>query len=263
MALAQPAHLTKHIPLLSYSFLSAAFHLTQRADGVHNGTALWLGGQILAHYLAQYHTRFKSAHTPPRAIELGSGIGLTALALSSLGWDVLATDVEHVVNAVLEKNIKTNLTALSPDSGKIEIRELDWMVLPESWNWDNPSSVTSPPSDYTEGQPGPQLQPPFDLIITADTVYEVGLVVPLLRTLHALSVSSHSLSQRYPFVLLCIERRDPALLDHLLSEARNTWNFSADRVPGPKLVKCIEKGGLNWERGEWDGIEIWRLRLGK
>jgi hypothetical protein len=171
----------------------------------------------------------------------------------------------------LDQNIKANLSALSesPDSGKVEIRELDWTVLPESWNWENPTSVTSSPSaDHTETEGGEypeqvQLQPPFDLIITADTVYEVGLVVPLLRTLHALSVSSHSLSQRYPFILLCIERRDPALLDHLLSEARNTWNFSADRVPRPKLAKCMERGGLNWERGEWDGIEIWRLRLGK
>ena len=115
---------------------------------------------------------FKKAHTA------------RSLALSSLGWDVLATDVEHVVNAVLDQNIKANLSALSesPDPGKIEIRELDWTVAPESWNWENPASVTSPPSTETELEAGQiQLQPPFDLIITADTVYEVGLVVPLDR----------------------------------------------------------------------------------
>ena len=76
----QPAHLTKHIPVLSYSFNSTVFLLSQLSDGVSNGTALWLGGQCLAMYLAQMHSKFKpsNAQRPPRVVELGSGIGLTA-----------------------------------------------------------------------------------------------------------------------------------------------------------------------------------------
>ena len=77
MTSSQPAHKTKHIPLLQYPFLSSTFSLSQLADGVSNGTALWLGGQCLAMYLAQMHTKFRHSD-PPRAIELGSGIGLTA-----------------------------------------------------------------------------------------------------------------------------------------------------------------------------------------
>lgn len=76
--MSQPAHLTKHIPLLSYSFAHSVFLLAQLSDGVSNGTALWLGGQCLALYLAQMHSKFKPANASPRAIELGSGIGLTA-----------------------------------------------------------------------------------------------------------------------------------------------------------------------------------------
>lgn len=76
----QPAHLTKHIPVLEYSLNSTVFLLSQLSDGVSNGTALWLGGQCLAMYFVQMHNKFKPSNLqrPPRVIELGSGIGLTA-----------------------------------------------------------------------------------------------------------------------------------------------------------------------------------------
>jgi len=76
--MAQPAHLTKHIPLLVCPFNNSSFALSQRADGVSNGTALWLGGQCLAMYLAHNLPRCHLASKRPSAIELGSGIGFTA-----------------------------------------------------------------------------------------------------------------------------------------------------------------------------------------
>jgi hypothetical protein len=75
-----PAHRTKHIPLLSYTFANIPFRLNQLDNGASNGTTLWLGGQCLALYLAECHTKYKSPGHAPRAIELGSGIGLTAYA---------------------------------------------------------------------------------------------------------------------------------------------------------------------------------------
>jgi len=72
-----PAFYSKHKPLLSTSF---GLYLAQNDQGISNGTCLWLGGQVLAHYLAQTHARFRPpASFVPRAIELGSGIGMTAL----------------------------------------------------------------------------------------------------------------------------------------------------------------------------------------
>jgi len=88
----QPAHLTKHISLLSYPFASSIFALSQLDNGHSNGTALWLGGQCLSMYLAQMHSKFKPLNRsrPPRAIELGSGIGLTAyVRLTSKSFLVL------------------------------------------------------------------------------------------------------------------------------------------------------------------------------
>lgn len=181
----------------------------------------------------------------------------TSLFLASLGWDVLATDTKNIVDSVLNSNIQRNLTSLYPSS--IETRELDWTVPPEQWTWDNSLSITRARQD--ESEYSSTLRPPFDLIISADTVYTHELITPLLRTAHALSVASHALSQRYPFVLFCVERRDPHLVDALFDEARATWNFSVDRVPKTKLAKSLDKAGLKWDRSDWEDVEIWKLRL--
>ena len=67
-SLHRPAHLTKSEKVLTYS----GYSLRQSDDGATNGTTLWLGGQILSAYLPTLKTR------PGKAIELGSGIGLSA-----------------------------------------------------------------------------------------------------------------------------------------------------------------------------------------
>jgi hypothetical protein len=47
-----PAQDTKHLPLLQYPFKNHIFQLSQSNDGASNGSALWLGGQVLTAYLA-------------------------------------------------------------------------------------------------------------------------------------------------------------------------------------------------------------------
>ena len=84
----RPAHETKHIPLLDYPFRNYVFHLAQLDNGATNGTGLWLGAQCLSLYLSDT-LKYKSPSSPtgpssrarPRAIELGSGIGLSACVL--------------------------------------------------------------------------------------------------------------------------------------------------------------------------------------
>lgn len=50
---ALPAHHTKHLPLLVYPIPdNLTLHLAQSDDGESNGTALWLGAQILSAFLA-------------------------------------------------------------------------------------------------------------------------------------------------------------------------------------------------------------------
>lgn len=181
--------------------------------------------------------------------------------MCALGWDVLATDTAHTISSVLSPNIASNYPRLSCNGGTIQTRELDWLVPPESWDWTNPAAVAS-------ANPGPYtltsvtraneaiLQPPFDLIISSDTIYTAELVQPLLRALHTAVTASGS-----PPVYLCIERRDSAVVNRALSEAEGIWGFTVSRVGHRKVSKAMEKGSLNWKKEDWDGVEIWRLKL--
>jgi len=230
-----PAHCTKHISLLDHT----DFVLEQRADGVSNGTALWLAGQVLAFYLQEHHcTR------PGRAIELGSGTGLTALTLAAHGWNVIATDIDHVVTSVLQPNIARNAV-----SGTVRVCQLDW-TIPPPWDFDHPSVISTAPKS-------PVACPTLDLIVTADTVYSRELVEPLLRTLHTLCVDQ----EKQPIVYLCIERRDPALVDHLLQEADTRWNFTISRIPHKKLARAVEKHAKGWTRDDWQDVHLWKFVL--
>lgn len=146
-------------------------------------------------------------------------------------------------------------------TGSIQVRELDWTVEPEQWSWTDAKSVSSPslpknpPSEDTLG-------PPFDLIITSDTVYVPQLAQPLLRTIHALA-SISSARGKSLLILLCFERRDPLLIDRTLDDARQTWGFKPERVPHKKLAQAMDKTGLKWGKEDWDGVELWKLKLTK
>jgi len=284
-----PAHRTKHLPALPLPLptINASLLLSQSADGRSNGTALWLGAQCLSFYLvASQKTHLSCDSARPKAIELGTGIGLTAyvripayslaaihiprpppsssLVLSSMGWDVLATDTRHVISSVLSHNISSNLSRLTAASGVVQVRELDWAVPPENWSWNDPATVaTSSPTDASPSIPdsGDLLKPPFDLIVSSDTLYIPELISPLLRTLYSISSQSMTASRRPPAVYLCIERRDSAVIDRALHEATTCWGFDVQRIAHRKLIKSLEKGGIKWSQDEWSGIEIWRLKL--
>jgi protein N-lysine methyltransferase METTL21D len=274
-AVALPAHHTSHLQSLNYHFLAHSFLLLQPQDGISTGTALWLGAQCLSAYLATVHKIFHSRHTRPRVLELGSGIGLAAfvlsfflclfasddiynLAMHALGWDVLATDTAHTISSVLSPNIASNHPISS--SNIIQIRELDWLVPPESWDWTNPIAVastnSSPSSTVARADDPTILRPPFDLIISSDTIYTAELVQPLLRALHAAVTASGS-----PPVYICIERRDPALLDRALAEAKDVWGFTATRIGHGRVSRAMEKAGLKWTKEDWAEVEIWKLKL--
>ncbi|KAL7283495.1 hypothetical protein ACG7TL_002928 [Trametes sanguinea] len=277
----RPAHETKHIPVLHYPFFSHSFHLAQLDNGATNGTALWLGAQCLSLYLAD-HLKPKPSPSPstallsggnpspvrspaPRAIELGSGIGLSALALASMGWDVIATDLPDVVSSVLARNISHNLPQLPPHSGNVQVRVFDWSVSPDHWTWDDPRAIASPQPEKLDpvAQQASLLAPPFDLVITSDTIYLAELVMPLLRALHGICRASLAASPtaRAPPAYICLERRDPALVDTAISQAKDIWNFKVERVPYKKLAKAMGKAGFQWDKSDWEGVEIWKLTL--
>ncbi|KAJ3796726.1 hypothetical protein GGU11DRAFT_120917 [Lentinula aff. detonsa] len=276
----RPAHETKNQSTLEISLSpQLTFHLSQKdqSNGSSStgttGTTLWLGSQCLSAYIAQYHK--PSRNSPDaRAIELGSGIGLSSLVLSALGYStVYATDTDLVINSVLARNLESNFPVIAEPGRAILVRELDWHVPPGNWNWNDTRAIASSNMQSSSGTN--YLSTPFDLIITSDTVYEESLVEPLLRTLHALSLQSlaafdseprSSRPPSPPLILLCLERRDPVFIDSVLASARDKWCFSTEQVPKRKLAKVMQRhvgGRREWEnnQAEWDGVEIWRLLL--
>lgn len=180
--------------------------------------------------------------------------------MASLGWDVLATDVHYVVNTVLEPNIRCNASSVP---GVIQVRELDWTISPQAWVWNHPNIVASSNAPPPTSSSRPLLGPPFDLIITADTLYSPDLIQPLLRSLHALCILSMSSTGKTPPILLCLERRDPVLVDRALREAQEDWNLIPKRVPHHKLLKAMKRGGADWTKEDWEGVELWKLTYHK
>ena len=170
----------------------------------------------------------------------------------------MATDLPNVIDSVLAQNVSDNAHLVA---GTIHVRELDWTVEPKHWFWADAKSVSSPSlsKDPPTGDPP---GPPFDLIVTSDTVYIPQLAQPLLRTIHALA-SISSAEGKPPLILLCFERRDPLLIDRTLNDARQVWGFEPERVPHKKLTQAMDKAGLRWNKEDWDGVELWRLKLAK
>ena len=163
---------------------------------------------------------------------------------------------------MLLQNIAQNSPSLSSStSGRIEIRELDWTVIPDEWIWDNDKVIASAATHPGDSPPSQGLLgPPFDLILSSDTLYSPDLTQPLLRTLHALSAFSLR-GSRPPPIYLCIERRDPVMVDRALEDARNIWGFIVERVSHRKVTKMMDKSGVKWAKDDWEGVEIWKLVL--
>ncbi|QRW14648.1 methyltransferase domain protein [Ceratobasidium sp. AG-Ba] len=226
----QPAHHTKHLPILALPFRAHTFTLAQADDGVSNGTALWLPGQVLSALIASLPAP-KSAR--PRALELGSGIGFTALVLASLGWHVTATDAHPAVLSLLSQNVQRNLLDLDLP-GSVQVCKLDWCAPPEEWTL-------------------PQGTEPFDLVLTADTLYNPNLTPHLLRTLQHFGCPETG--PPVP-IYIAFERRDPDLIDAALASLPQPT-----RIPHRKLVKAMQSAGWgDWNADDWTDAEVWKVR---
>ena len=188
----------------------------------------------------------------------------SSLALSSLGYDVLATDTDHVCDSILRRNIAANLRHLPvSNAGSVQVRVLDWHVPSDAWNWHNPSHIASRARSNQASRVVPDddkgmLRPPFDLIVSSDTLYDASLIDPFFSTLKALCLQGRdptsSVPQKYPLVLLALERRDPELISAALARSP----IPLTRVPARKLGKALERAGIQWQTADWDGVEIWK-----
>lgn len=179
-----------------------------------------------------------------------------SLVLSALGYDVLATDTAHVCNSVLRYNIAANLPHLPTTTGSIQVRELDWNVDSDRWMWNDSTRIT--PDGNASNKRGTNgeepLGPPFDLIVSSDTLYDVSLVQPFFRTVRALAASSRKIEPLKPLLFyLALERRDPRLIDEALACAP----VPLTQVPIRKVRKALDRAGIHWDGSDWEAVEIW------
>ncbi|POY70166.1 hypothetical protein BMF94_6749 [Rhodotorula taiwanensis] len=246
-----PAHATKHISELDYLLPDRSTRvLVHQDDSTANSTGrtVWLGAQVLSVYL---HDLLSSKSSPaaqqrPRAIDLGSGTGLVALSLASMGYDALATDVDMIVQGVLHRNVEANAAKLS---GRIKAETLDWCTFDRAtWSASTSANVDS-----------------VDLLTTADTVYDPSLSAPLLQTLHGLSLLFAKPAP--PPVYLALEARDPALISAFFAlAASEPFGFKCSRVDPDRIRKLVEAkdGTLGWQdESDWEGVEVWKMVLSK
>ncbi|KAJ7063239.1 hypothetical protein C8F01DRAFT_1219379 [Mycena amicta] len=234
-----PASDTKNQPVVQY----LSFHLQQSNDGMSNGTGLWLGAQVLSAFLSA-----GVAKNGMRVMELGSGVGALSLCLASLGCTIVASDLPWVIAKVLGPNVANN----TDFPGTVLVRQLDWSVPPHLWLWDHPTIIASPEHSPQVAQ---HLTIPFDLVVSADTIYRAGP--------HHTAPASLAVSSRSPVVFICLERRDPLLTDQALREAEETWAFTVKRVPRHKVERAVQKMFNTWRKSDWEGVEIYKLVLRK
>lgn len=290
-------------------------------DEPTTGTTLWLSSQLLTLYLSDLYApgsaRSKRKQDKKlKALELGSGIGLSTLVLASLGIDVVATDLPVVINQVLHRNIEANRDVIEEfitekrgiqsfarcggdgfktetlNAGRIDVKVLDWTADTSAWHWDVDGWITPQTmagNIHSSSDPEMHIQPPFDLIITSDTVYEQSLITPLLRVLYYVSMLSEAIpvssrqSKRnvYPPIYLSLERRDSEVIDGAIEKAKD-MGFVCEMVRMRKITNLMRKSGAfchaeknepEFEEeeehivgkpaglGAWDGVEIWKLQL--
>ncbi|KAK4058816.1 T-complex protein 1 subunit delta [Microbotryomycetes sp. JL221] len=288
-----PAWHTKNIRFLEYELPTKRIVTIEQNDAGADSTAhtVWLGSQLLSVVIAELHkssyTTFKTTsgsvgRRRKVAIDVGSGTGLLAMTLTSLGYNVIATDIKPVANGLLRSNLDRNFSSRTTASTELaasvcEARTLDWFEAPSEWDFDRWSISSPSVTSLAKGQdspPQPCIHPPFDLITTSDSIYDLSLVEPLIKTLTALAKLSLANGIK-PSIYVALEDRDPLVtkmfFEKLLSRASDgtddsttsvqTHHWTASRIPHATIQKLAETK-LNWgDESDYDGVQVWKLAI--
>lgn len=107
-------------------------------------------------------------------VELGAGTGIVSLTAAALGASVISTDLQSVVEGVLEPNFQRNRAddgTIAPNSGSCVAAALDWFddPLPQLGKLETSGEVR-----------------PIDVVLAADTVWLKELVDPFAQAMSML-----------------------------------------------------------------------------
>ncbi|CAM9406274.1 unnamed protein product [Ectocarpus fasciculatus] len=138
-------------------------HITEDWSGDGNGLGglQWPGGVVLSRYM-DCRQAFPEEHfVGRRVIEVGAGCGLTSIYTILRGAHATITDMDP---AKCVDNVDMNLDPRGL-SGKASVRRLEWDCAAEL----------------------ALFEPPYDIVIAGDCLYEEACISPLLKTMWALS----------------------------------------------------------------------------
>lgn len=162
------------------------------------------------------------------------------------GYEVIATDIQVVIDSVLQENIDAGLSVIGEQTGSVRNEGFGIEVIP--LDWEEVASTGTIPRSLSVRK--------IDIITATDTLYAPHLLHPLLTTLKLLSTAS----KIQPVIYIGLERRDPALIDRALQEAKG-MGLNLNRVDKGKIDRLMLDAG--WDREEWDDVEIWKGKFSR
>lgn len=232
-----PAYDTKHLSLLTCHVDGSTYILHQDNASCETGSTLWLSAQVLIAYLLGRRPRRRSARRE-RVLELGSGIGLTALALRQiLHAHVVASDCAAIL-PLLTRNISENrVRAVGSQEAEIEVKEIDWF-----------KQQVSPSED-------------FDLIVMSDVIYSPDLLAPLLNTILTFMSKKTTL-------YLAQEVRVATLLDRFLEMC--SLHMKVTQISDHEIesmirerftARNITEDEMSGNAKDWSGVAIYKMKL--
>ncbi|CAM9952885.1 unnamed protein product, partial [Hapterophycus canaliculatus] len=150
---------------LKYCFQAPVGEIRITEDWSGDGNAIaglqWPGGVVLSRYMDCRQVFPEDHFVERRVIEVGAGCGLTSIYAVLRGADVTITDMD---TAKCVANVDMNLGERGL-AGKACVRRLQWDCAAEL----------------------ALLEPPYDVVIAGDCLYEEACISPLLKTMWALA----------------------------------------------------------------------------
>ncbi len=222
-----------------------SLHLNQQNNTQNHGTTVWDSAKLLAFYLfdvfkqptfVKQNNVCYPKQSKKMCLELGSGCGLGGLLMASLGFHTVLTDLPQVVGHVLRSNCETAIDDILSWWYHLHHTNSDTITKPniqvKSLDWFNLCDV---PVKY-------------DYILASDCIYELELVVPLLKCIEHYSTTN-------TIIYIAMERRDDKVVDGFIDKARQV-GFDAKMIL-KKLIQNHQNLVCN------EDVEIWKLKLKK